>query len=141
MKTFILIAAAAMRFAAAKAAKLCMIAPGSYEYTRASGSANGTWRLGTGCANGEGSACSSIAASGSATCCAGANCHYLMSGNSNDTGGTQCFCKMTHPKTGLWVQRLTSSTAWDCTDNCAAYCAYNIHSYGDFRAMVLSAKD
>ncbi|MBO4683103.1 MAG: hypothetical protein J5611_00790 [Alphaproteobacteria bacterium] len=56
-----------------------------------------------------------------------------------ETGGVQCWCKMTHPAVSRWVFRASHSSASDCADSCAARCGGYVQFYSAFRSGVFGS--
>jgi hypothetical protein len=100
----------------------------NYSYTTG---ASGTWTMvsaDTTCnqVRGEG-----LCANGGTTTTTGER------GTPGGSGGRHCWCRMTAPRVGAWVFRISDGSASNCSANCAYNCAGNLRSNGNFRAAVL----
>ena len=56
-----------------------------------------------------------------------------------NTGGVNCWCKMTEPAVSRWVFRTSYSSASGCVDGCAAYCGLDVQLDSDFRSGVFGS--
>ena len=56
-----------------------------------------------------------------------------------ETGGAQCWCKMTYPAVSRWVFGFSSSSAFYCAEYCALNCGYFVRAYSDFRSGVFGS--
>ncbi len=64
-----------------------------------------------------------------------------QTGNPSSGFGPHAWCrlKFKNGKYGAWVFRRTNSSAADCANRCADYCAFYVRDYAVFRAAVFNA--
>jgi len=53
--------------------------------------------------------------------------------------GVNCWCKMTHPASSLWVFRNANGSVADCRSNCANNCGNNMRDNAAFRGGVFGS--
>ena len=56
-----------------------------------------------------------------------------------ETGGKNCWCKMTHPAVSRWVFRYSASSASDCAGLCAYRCGDYVRDSSAFRSGVFGS--
>jgi len=142
----------------AVAEKLCLLAPGSFAYNpnlsyTSAGATGGTayygWAVGTGCGDTSKTGaltgfCTNTQAAGIAACAIPTSWPCYGGVTHDNTNGYLCFCKMTYPKTGVWVLLYAfyydgaPNPAW-CRSSCANDCGSSVRSYDVFRAAVLAS--